>query len=265
MTALRRRMIEDMQLRNLSPKTIERYVHNVARFAQHFGKSPEQLGPQAVRTYLLHLVQERKVAWGTYNQALAALRFLYRNTLKRGDIVRAIRCPRPERHLPEVLGFAEVQRFFAAVHSFKHRTILMTAYAAGLRISEAVSLRVADIDSQRMVIRVVQGKRKKDRQTLLSPVLLGMLRHYWWAARPVDYLFPGPSRVRPLAASTVQNICRQARAEAGLDKGVTPHTLRHVYSYYHSSLRTRYLKGNSTCRGSRVGSWRPLRTAEIAD
>lgn len=230
MTALRQRMIEDMELRNFSPKTIQLYVQNVARFARHFGKSPDQLGPHALRTFLLYLVQERKVAWGTYKQALAALRFFYRIVLKRGDVVEDIRCPRPERRLPEVLSFAEVQRFFAAVHSFKHRTLLMTAYGAGLRISEAVRLRVSDIDSQRMVLRVVQGKGKKDRQTLLSPVLLAALRHYWWAARPVDYLFPGRLRIRPVAVGTVQRVCREAQAEAGLDKEVTPHTLRHSFA-----------------------------------
>ena len=230
MTPLRQRMIEDMELRNLSPKTIKLYVNNVSRFARYFGKSPEVLGPEAIRTYLLYLVQDRQVAWGTYKQALAALRFLYRNTLHRGDIVQDVRCPRPERHLPEVLSFDEVRRFFQAVHSFKHRTILMTAYAAGLRISEAVRLRVCDIDSQRMVIRVVQGKRNKDRYTLLSPLLLQMLRHYWWAARPVDWLFLGPSRIKPITVSTVQRVCRDACNEAGLDKDVTPHMLRHSFA-----------------------------------
>lgn len=230
MTPLRQRMIEDMELRNLSLKTVRLYVQNVARFARHFGKSPHLLGPEAVRTYLLYLVHERKVAWGTYNQALAALRFLYRITLGRGEIVVDIRCPRPERRLPEVLSFDEVRRFFQAVHSFKHRTILMTAYASGLRISEAVNLRVSDIDSERMVLRVVQGKGKKDRYTLLSPLLLQMLRHYWWAARPVDWLFLGPSRVKPIAVGTVQRVCKAACQEAGLDKAVTPHMLRHSFA-----------------------------------
>lgn len=230
MTPLRQRMMEDMELRNLSPKTIKLYINNVARFARHFGKSPAVLGPEAVRTYLLYLVQDRKVAWGTYKQALAALRFLYRTTLQRGEIVHDIRCPRPERRLPEVLSFDEVRRFFQAVHSFKHRTILMTAYAAGLRISEAVRLRVSDIDSERMVIRIVQGKRNKDRYTLLSPLLLQMLRHYWWAARPIDWLFLGPSRIKPIAIGTVQGVCREARSEAGLDKAVTPHMLRHSFA-----------------------------------
>jgi site-specific recombinase XerD len=202
----------------------------VARFARHFGKSPEQLGEQEVRAYLLYLLNERKVAWGTYKQALAALRFLYRWVLNNGDVVHDIRAPRPERRLPVVLSFEEVHRFFAAIPSFKHRTLLMFAYAAGLRISEAANVRVADIDSQRMVIRVVQGKGKKDRYTVLSPLLLEMLRHYWWAARPKDYLFPGRGKSGVVRSSSVQQACNEAREKAGLSKQITPHTLRHSFA-----------------------------------
>ena len=230
MTPLRKRMTEALELRGVSPKTLKIYIDCVARFARHFGKSPEQLGSAEVRTYLLYLVHERKVAWGTYKQALAALRFLYRWVLERGEVVQDIRAPRPERRLPVVLSFEEVHRFFAAIPSFKHRTLLMFAYAAGLRIAEAASVRVSDIDSQRMVIRVVQGKRKKDRYTILSPLLLEMLRHYWWAARPKDYLFPGRGRSGVVRSATVQRACIEARRIAGLGKEVTPHTLRHSFA-----------------------------------
>jgi len=230
MTPLRKQMIDALELRGSSPKTVKLYVHCVARFAWHFGRSPAQLGEKEVRTYLLYLLQERKVAVGTYKQALAALRFLYRWVLQRGDVVQDIRGPRPERRLPVVLSFGEVQRFFAAIPSFKHRTLLMLAYAAGLRISEAARVRIADIDSQRMVIRVVQGKRKKDRYTILSPLLLEMLRHYWWAARPKDYLFPGRGQTGVVRSSSVQHACCEARARAGLSKQVTPHTLRHSFA-----------------------------------
>jgi integrase/recombinase XerD len=230
MTPLRKQMIEALELRGSSPKTVHLYVNCVARFAQHFGKSPTQLGEKELRTYLLYLLHERKVAWGTYTQALAALRFLYRWVLERGDIVQDIRAPRPERRLPVVLSFEEVHQFFAAIPSFKYRTLLMFAYAAGLRISEAASVRVADIDSQRMVIRVVQGKRKKDRYTVLSPLLLQMLRHYWWAARPKDYLFPSRGKSGVVRSSSVQHACVEARAAAGLSKEVTPHTLRHSFA-----------------------------------
>jgi site-specific recombinase XerD len=230
MTPLRKQMIEVLELRGSSAKTVKLYVNCVARFAQHFGKSPEQLGEKEVRTYLLYLMQTRKVACGTYKQALAALRFLYRWVLHRGDVVQDIRGPRAERRLPVVLSFEEVHRFFAAIPSFKHRTLLMFAYAAGLRISEAASVRITDIDSQRMVIRVVQGKRKKDRYTILSPLLLEMLRHYWWAARPKDYLFPSRGKTGVVRSSTVQQVCNEARERAGLSKEVTPHTLRHSFA-----------------------------------
>lgn len=160
MTPLRKRMIDEMQLRNYCPKTVQVYVYNVARFARYFGKSPEVLGASHVRRYLLHVLQERKASWPTYKQELSALRFLYRYVLKRGDLLLDIRSPRSEQTLPVVLSLDEVRRFFAAIHSYKYRMILMTAYSAGLRISEVINLKVADIDSERMVIRVVYGKRR---------------------------------------------------------------------------------------------------------
>jgi site-specific recombinase XerD len=230
MTPLRKRMIEEMGLRNFAPKTVTLYVDNVAKFAKHFGRSPELLGEEEVRAYLVHLVEERKLAWGTYNQALAALRYLYRWVLKRGDVVRDIRGPRRERHLPVVLSIDEVRRFFAAVVAYKHRIILMTAYSAGLRISEVINLQVKDLDSERMVIHVRQGKRNKDRYTVLSPVLWEMLRHYCWAARPVTYLFPGRALNKPVSDSQVQRACKEAQAAAGIDKEVSPHTFRHSFA-----------------------------------
>jgi len=230
MTPLRKRMIETLELRGVSPKTVKLYVDCVARFASYFGKSPEHLGSEEVRQYLLYLIHERKVAWGTYKQALAALRFLYRWVLNCGEVVEDIRAPRPERRLPVVLSFSEVHRFFASIPSFKYRTLLMFAYAAGLRVSEASRVRVADIDGERMTIRVVLGKRKKDRYTILSPLLLEMLRHYWWAARPKGYLFPGRGKLGHVTNSSVQRACLDAQAAAGLTKGVTPHTLRHSFA-----------------------------------
>lgn len=176
MTPLRKRMIEEMEMRNFAPKTIDLYVDNVARFARHFGRSPELLNEEHVRQYLVYLIEEKKLAWGTYNQALAALRYLYRWVFKRGDIVRDIRGPRRERHLPIVLSFNEVRRFFAAVVCYKYRMGLMTAYSAGLRISEVVNLQVQDIDSERMVIHVRQSKSElkalklKSDQSFLSPL-----------------------------------------------------------------------------------------------
>jgi len=254
MTPLRQRLIEDLTLRNYSPKTIRLYVDHVARLARYYGKSPDRLSRDDIRRYLLYLVEERKLAVGSYQQALAAFRYFYRWVLKRGDIVQDIRSPRSGRPLPVVLSPAEVGRLFAAMPSYKHRMILTTAYSAGLRIAETVNLQLTDIDSERMVIRVRQGKRKKDRYTVLSPVLLDMLRNYWWAARPESYLFPGRRRDRPMSVSTVQRACKDAQARAGIEKEVTPHTLRHSFATHlleagtdvrvlqallgHSSIRT---------------------------
>src|SRR6187551_3172958 len=230
MTPLRRRMIDDMQLRNLAPRTIKAYVSRVGTFARHFGRSPEALGPDDVRAYLLHLVQEKRVSWTVYNQTVAALKFLYEVTLERPGVLQRVRCPKQPKRLPVVLSLEETARFFAAIVGLKHRAILMTAYAAGLRISEVVALRLDDIDSQRMVLRVRQGKGSRDRYVMLSPRLLALLREYWKAARPSEWLFPGDVPGRPLTASTVHRVCVQAARDAGLGKHVTVHTLRHSFA-----------------------------------
>jgi integrase/recombinase XerD len=230
MTRLRQRMIEEMKLRNLSPRTIEVYVSRVANFARYFGRTPEVLGRDEVRSYLLHLVQEKKVSWSVYNQSVAALRFLYEVTLGREGVLVRIACPKQPKRLPVVLSLEEVTRFFAAIIGVKHRAILMTAYAAGLRISEVVALRVDDIDSKRMVLRVRQGKGRRDRNVMLSPRLLTLLREYWKIARPTDWLFPGQVTGQPVTVGTVHRICVQAAHAAGLDKHVTVHTLRHSFA-----------------------------------
>ncbi|MDB5298074.1 MAG: integrase [Phycisphaerales bacterium] len=223
-------MIEEMGLRNFAPKTVDPYVDNVAEFAKHFGRSPELLGEDEVRAYLVHRVEERKLAWGTYNRSLAALRYLCRRVLQRGDVVRDIRGPRRVRHPPVVLSLDEVRRFPAAIASYKHRMVLTTAHSAGLRVAEVVDLHVRDVDAERTVIHVRQAKRNKDRCTVLSPVLWEMLRHYCWAARPVTFLFPSRSPDRPVGVRRVQRVCREARAAAGIDKAVPPHTFRHSFA-----------------------------------
>ncbi len=202
----------------------------MARLARYYGRSPDRLHREQIRHYLVYLIEERRLAVGSYRQALSALRYFYRWVLKRGDVVQDILAPRPERRLPVVLSIDEVRRLFSAIPSYKHRMVLMTAYSAGLRIAETVNLNITDLDSERMVIRVRQGKRKKDRYTILSPVLLSMLRHYWWAARPISYLFTGRSLSRPMSASTVQRACKDAQQRAGIEKTVTPHTLRHSFA-----------------------------------
>jgi integrase/recombinase XerD len=230
MTPLRQRMIEDMTLRNLSPHTIRAYIDRVAVFAKHFGKSPENLGPTEIRAYLLFLVEKRHVSWGYYGQAICALRFLYRVTLGKDWVVEGVVTPRKEKKLPVVLSPDEVSQFFQAVTSLKHRAILMTAYAAGLRVSEVVALHVADIDSRRMVIRVRQGKGRKDRDVMLSPRLLAVLREYWKATRPAENLFPGNVPGKPISAAAVERACRGACEAAGLGKHVTVHTFRHCFA-----------------------------------
>lgn len=230
MTPLRKRMIEDMRMRNFSKYTIAAYVSVVSRLANYYHRSPDQLGREEIRAFLVDLVEQKRVSWPYYKQVLAALRFFYRYVLRRGELVEDIRGPRPERRLPIVLSVQEVARFFKAIHSLKHRTILMLAYGAGLRVSEAVRVRLADIDRERKVLYVRQGKRKKDRQTLLSPALLEILDRYCWAARPEDLLFTTRFKDRPVTASTVQRFCILARKEAGIDKQVSPHTLRHSFA-----------------------------------
>ena len=230
MTPLRTRFIEDMTLRNFAPRTISTYVDRIAQFARHFGISPEKLGMAEVRSYLLYLIQEKHASWSAYNQSLAALRFLYRVTLQQGWSPGSLYYPKAEKKLPVVLSPAEVERFFQAVCGLKYRAILMTAYAAGLRVSEVVALKVEDIDSQRMVIRVRQGKGRKDRYVMLSPRLLDVLRLYWKAARPRGWLFPGQAPGQCLSINAVQRACQSATRASGLGKHATVHTLRHSFA-----------------------------------
>lgn len=229
MTPLRQRMLEDLRVRNFSPTTQRDYVYAVAQFAQHFGKSPELLGPEDIRAYQQHLLTKR-LAWGTFNTRVCALRFLYRVTLGKEWAVEHIAYPRRSRKLPVILSLAELQQFFAAIANLKHRAALMTAYAAGLRVSEVVALKITDIDSQRMVIRVEQGKGGKDRYVMLSPRLLILLRSYWKTARPKQWLFPGRNRSGHLNVRTLQVVCQRARQNSGLTKPVTMHSLRHCFA-----------------------------------
>ena len=230
MTPLRRRMIDDMTLRNFTKATIDAYVRCAARFATHFHSSPDLLGREHVRAYLLHLLNEQHVSHSYHKLTRYALRFFYRETLGRDDVPASLAPVKQPRCLPVVLGPDELARFFAALSNLKHRALLMTAYAAGLRVSEVTRLRIADIDSARMVIRVRHGKGQKDRYVMLSPRLLEVLRAYWKAARPSDFLLPGAAADRPLTTGSVRKVCSRARRAAGLDKHVTVHTLRHSFA-----------------------------------
>jgi len=230
MTKLRQRMIEDLRIRNYSPRTVDVYTRHVASFAQHFGKSPDQLGIEHIREYQTYLVETKKASWTTYNQTVCALRFLYSITLSRPQLIEHIPFPRQERKLPVVLSKQELERFFNAVDYPKHRTILMTMYAAGLRISEALGLRIGDIDGSRMTIFVRQGKGKRDRYTILSPTLLCQLREYWKIFKPVIWLFPGGTPDRPLSPCSVQRASCKARLKARINKPVKTHTMRHCFA-----------------------------------
>jgi integrase/recombinase XerD len=215
---LRRRMIEDMTVRNLSPATQRSYVHAVTKFSRFFGRSPDRLDLEDVRTFQVHLVAGG-MSWPALNQTVCALRFFYGVTLGQGNLPERIPHAREPRKLPVVLSADEVVRFLEAVAGLKHRAALTTAYAAGLRASEVVSLKVANIDSSRMVIRVEQGKGAKDRYVMLSPQLLGILRGYWRLTRPVYWLFPGRDADHPLHPTALHGACRSARAAAGLTNG----------------------------------------------
>ena len=233
MTSLRQRMTEDMQIRNLSPHTQASYVQQVSLFARHFGQSPTVLGPEEIRAYQVYLTNEKKLAPASILIAVAALRFLYRVTLKRDwRFDEVIPPPKKPQTLPVVLSPEEVVQFLGCVASRKHRTILTTCYAAGLRISEAVRLTPPAIDSARMVLRVEQGKGHKDRYVMLSPKLLEILRAWWRVKRPSYWLFPGDRPGRPITRSTVEEACQQARRLSSIPKPITPHSLRHAFAVH---------------------------------
>ncbi len=226
---LRRRMIEDMTVRNLSPATQRSYLHAVTKFSRYFSRSPDRLSVEDVRAFQVHLVSTG-ISWPALNQTVCALRFFYGVTLGQAEIPQRIPYAREPRKLPVVLNADEVVRFLEAVASLKTRTALTTAYAAGLRVSEVVGLKVCDIDSGRMVIRVEHGKGGKDRYVMLSAHLLRILRTYWRLARPRHWLFPGRDESKPIDVQVLHSSCRSACAAAGLAKRVTVHTLRHSFA-----------------------------------
>lgn len=268
MTPLRQRFLEDMQLRNLAQETQRNYVHHVAAFAKRFGKSPELLDIEAVRQYQLYLLKDRKLSPETVNQSISAIKFLYLITLEMPWTDQYFpRVKRPSQ-LPVVLSGEEVMHFFDNIPSLKYRAALMTCYGAGLRVSEAVALRIRDIDSQRMLLRVEKGKGAKDRYAMLSPRLLEVLRRYFRSAfAPRAYtrdsfLFPSWRTERHLCSASLQLACREAAIRAGIQKRVTVHTLRHSFATHllEAGTDTRVIQvllGHSridtTARYARVG------------
>jgi site-specific recombinase XerD len=225
-------MLEDMQIRNLAVNTQESYVRQVSLFARYFNQSPEQLGPEDIRAYQVYLTNEEKLATGSILIAISALRFLYKITLKKDwtleDIIPA---PKKPQTLPVVLSPEEVIKFLPCIASRKHRAILTACYGTGLRVSEAIALTPAAIDSKRMVLRVEQGKGQKDRYVMLSPRLLEILRDWWRAERPQHWLFPGDMPGQHITRAAVERECQKAHRVCNISKPITPHSMRHYVPF----------------------------------
>ena len=226
---LRRRMIEDMTIRKLAPTTQASYIRAVRTFTIFLGRSPDQASAEDLRHYQLHLASSG-VAVPSQNATVTALRFFFAVTLGRSEITQRMPFVREPRKLPVVLSPEEVARFLQAAPGLKYRAALSVAYGAGLRVSEVATLKVSDIDSKRMMLRVEQGKGRKDRHAMLSPVLLELLRDWWQIARPIAWLFPGRDPVQPISTRQLNRACHAAAVMAEIRKRVTPHTLRHSFA-----------------------------------
>jgi site-specific recombinase XerD len=230
MGRLRDQMEMDMRLRRFSPKTIACYLACMKGVAKHFRKSPAELGDEEIRAYLYYLMEERKVSQSVLVQTYSALKFFFEKTLqKQWNAFRIPRC-KQRRKLPGVLTREEVESILSATKNLKHRAILMTIYSAGLRIGEVTRLKVSDIDSGRMMIRVNEGKGLKDRYTLLGERNLEMLRRYWKTYRPLEWLFPGRNASGPVSTSAIQRVFKTSLAKAGIKKKASVHTLRHCFA-----------------------------------
>jgi site-specific recombinase XerD len=229
MSPLRRRMIEDMTIRNLSPSTQQSYIYAIAKFSRHFGCSPDRLTLEQVRAYQLHLIKQKR-SWSHINQVACALRFFYGVTLGQVEAFERIVGGQKPDKLPLVVSAEEIASFLQAVPGMRNRIALTTAYAAGLRVSEAVRLKVTSIDSRRMLIHIENGKGGRDRYAMLSPRLLEILRIYWKRVRPGLWLFPGRDPGDHVTIRAIQDACRSARRRARIGKPVTVHTLRHSFA-----------------------------------
>lgn len=232
MSALRQRLIEDLRVRNYSPRTVEAYVAAVVKLTRHFGRAPDQVTGEELREFQVHLLGKR-ISWSQFNQIVSGLRFFFGTTLGRPDVVPMLPYGKKPRRLPSVLSVEEVGQLLQAARPGRERVLLQTAYACGLRISELVSLQVSDIDASRMMVIVRQGKGQKDRHVPLSPRLLAELRQWWCWHRSRPWLFPGSTErttQAPLHVGTVQRLCQRVVARAKLRKPTSMHTLRHSYA-----------------------------------
>jgi len=273
MSPLRRRFIDDLRLRNYAQRTIDTYVGRVASFAKHFGRSPEVMGADEVRLFQLHLL-DRRVSWSSFNQAVCALRFLYGTTLGRVEQLPLIPYGKRPKTLPSVLAPQEVLRLIEAAATPRDRLFVQVAYGCGLRLSELVHLRVADIDSARMVIHVRLGKGAKDRLVPLSKRLLQELRDYWRLYRPSVWLFPGHKPSQPISSGNMQRRFGRLVKQVGLTKQCSLHTLRHSYATHLLEagvdlMRLKMLLGHgaleTTTRYLHVSSERLQQTPSLLD
>ena len=230
MTPLRQKMVDHMQLRRLSPSTQHSYAEAVAGLARFYHKTPDKINNTQIQAYLLYLMRERQLSWSSCNVIVNGLRFFYTKTLGWDSVHFNIPPCKTKKQLPEILSKEELERLFSAAAHLKHRVLLMTTYSAGLRVSEVVHLQLTDIDSKRMLIRIVQSKGNKDRYVNLSENLLPELRYYWRMYRPQTWLFTSSDGENPLSVGTAQKIYYSAKEKAGIKKGKGIHTLRHCYA-----------------------------------
>ena len=230
MGTLRDQMLMDLQLSGAKPRTQAAYLREVENLAKYFKRSPAELGEAELKKYMLYMINERHLSEGTFRFYVAGLKFFYRTTLKREWPVEKIRHPRSKRNLPVVLDLIEVESLFSVTRNLKHKAMLMITYSSGLRVSETARLKLTDIDSKRMTVRVSQGKGGKDRYSILSETALEHLRRYWKKYHPTEWLFAGSKGEGHISLSTIQQVFKQAKKRAGITKPASIHTLRHSFA-----------------------------------
>ena len=230
MDALREQMMKELQLKGITPRTQKKYLREIGIMADYFDRPLEELGEKEVKDYLVHMLETRGLSRGTYKCYVAGIKFLYKTTLNREEVVERIRYPKAKKTLPVVLDLAEIKTMLSVMENLKHRALLTITYSAGLRVSEAAKLKVTDIDSKRMMVRVQQGKGRKDRYSILSQTALELLRQYWRQYRPKEWLFEGQKEGTHMCYTSIRNIFIEAKQRAGIIKPASVHTLRHSFA-----------------------------------
>lgn len=257
MSKLKDQMLMEMELRNFSKKTVQAYLGHMIAYVKLYGKSPTEMGDEEIRKYLYYLLKEKQTSWSTINVAYCGLKFFYTQVLHRSWNADHIPRPKREKRLPNVLSNSEINRLFEATGNMKHRTILKTTYSGGLRVGEVSRLKVSDIDSARMTIRIDQSKGKKDRYTILARNLLPDLRIYYRAYRPMNWLFPGSKRAMPINVTTIQKAFKTSLQLTGIQKPVTTHSLRHSFATHFlenggNLIKLKELLGHSDLRTTMI-------------